>query len=411
MGESDAKVCVGLDIGRHRLFAVSSEPGGGNLLPLAEDHPGLLLRWLADDGPRRFSDRVRAFAGVDDRAIGAATDVAAAVAPKLMAADHIRVAVPASFGPQCRVDVVQGMQAEGLNLDVDDLIDRPVAAAAGWLAHRRAVSASALSEPVLVIDNDGGELSALVLDPPTKRLLTLAPLSTSGSDDPADVATRLHDLIEVAARLTHPADEMVRDDSLSASAARIAHVVITGTGATAAPLVQLVAETLPNATLEPDAVTPAEHCVVTGLNHLDELASWIACWPTLDLVCDSSAVIHRGPQAINALGEEHLVPGTTNLQLRGRGGHTVPLAAGSIRGSGVAVPLALSEHLRIKVLDDGRVLFLGPSGTVPLALCFGWPSPGTTAESVAIRSIGRRAVSVAEERAPERPRLSAAARS
>ncbi len=410
MGESDATECVGLDIGRHRLFAASNQLEQGGLLPLAEDHPGLVLRWLNDQGPRRFSDRVLSCTGVDERAADAAADVATVVTPKLSGNEHVRVAVPTSFGPQCRADVVRGLQRGGISVDVDDLIDRPVAAAAGWLAHRSAVSTTPIDGPVLVVDNDAGELSALVFDPPTRRLLALSPLSMGGSDDPSDVAARLHDLIGVAARLTHPADEMIRDDSLTASAARISHVVLTGNGAAAPQLIKLIDETLPLASRAPDPVTPAEYCVVTGLGCLDEFASWITCWPTLDLSCDGT-VIHRGPQAINANDDEHLVPNTSNLQLVGRGGATVTISAGSVRGSGISVPAALAEHLRIKVLDDGRVLLLGPTGTVPLALRFGWPCPGTPAEAVAIRSIGRRAVTLADGRVADNLRASAVAAS
>ncbi len=398
MGGADAGVCVGMDIGRHRLFVASDRGETATLIPMADDHDGLLLRWMAGDGPKRFSDRVRQSAGIDGRGVAASADVAVEALARLHGDERIRIAIPASFGPQCRADVVRGMRRQGLDVGPHDLIERPVAAAAGWLAHRRAVSGTTLTHPVLLIDNDGGELSALAFDPGSTRLLTVAPLNVVDGDDTlADVAARIRDLIDCVARLTHPADELVRDDSAQAAAARIRTVVLTGNGATQPSLIDMVSELLPHASFAPDPVTPAEQCVATGLLHLDELESWMACWPTLDLATNRETLVHRGPQAALLSNEEHLALGAETLRLVGPYDTSIDVTAGSCRGSGIAIPAVLRDELRVKVLDDGRVLLLGPHGVPPLALLFGWPCPGTDARAVALRSVGRRAVTVADE--------------
>ena len=395
---ADAGVCVGMDIGRHRLFVASDRGGSVAVIPMADDHDGLLLRWMAGDGPKRFSDRVRASAGTDGRGAAASADVAAETRARLQGNERIRVAIPPSFGPTCRADVVRGMRRQGLDIGTHDLIERPVAAAAGWLAHRRAVSGTSLTHPVLLIDNDGGELSAIAFDPGSARLLTVAPLNVvDGGDTMADVAARLREVIDCVARLTHPADELVRDDSAQAAASRIRTVVLTGNGASNPLLIDMVGDLLPHASFAPDPVIPAEQCVATGLLHLDELASWIACWPTLDLATTRETLVHRGPHAALLSGEEHFALGAETLRLVGPHDTSVDVTAGSSRGSGIAIPAMLRDELRVKVLDDGRVLLLGPHGVPPLALLFGWPCPGTDVDAVALRSVGRRAVTVAVE--------------
>ena len=124
---------IGVDIGRHQLLVSQRSDDVRTLVPLLEDSESTVLRWL-DDGPRRFSDRVRAAAGIDDRGKSAAADVGAVVAGAVPIVGRTRVAVPPSFGPQCRADVAAGLRAGGLsNLDTGDLVDRPIASLASWV--------------------------------------------------------------------------------------------------------------------------------------------------------------------------------------------------------------------------------------------------------------------------------------
>lgn len=402
---------VTADVGRHRLFVATTQrdldaPGATADPASAEldQLDGLILRWC-DEGRRRFGERVISLAGVaDDLAAGTCADVAGLLQSAESTADgtSYRIAIPASFGPRCRAAVIDGFASAGIRLAPSDLVERPVAAAAGWLAHRDEVAGRSPNEPTLVIDNDAGEVSVAALDPATKRLLFVRPLSTGPFDRPGMVMERLRDAIETTARLTHRGG-LVRDTDWATVSSSIGDVVVTGCGAKETMLLSLIGELLPAAHVMPDPVVASERAVVSGLGHLDRFDDWTACWPTLPISIDGTTVVEPGQVA----GADTFVE--TDITC-GDGGATLSLGtgstsfvAGTCRAPGIHVPAALATDTSLRTLDDGRVLVLGAEGTAPLSLSPAWPCPGRATDDVAVRAIGRRPVELTRPGPPEPP--------
>ncbi len=373
MGASGHLVAV--DLGRHRLFVATAPDERG--APVEPEHRGIVHRWR-DEHAVRFTDRLVDFAGAaQERAIDTVTDAAGLVRARLSdrcADPTLRVAIPAAFGPLCRQAVVEGFATAGLAVEHAALVERPVAAAAGWLAHRVETSGRIPDEPTLVIDNDGGQLSIAALDPRTKRILFARPLSTGPDDDPTAVIERLRDAVETTAKLTHDGG-LIRHTDWNTVSASVGDVVVTGSGAKNPDFQRLIAAVLPSAHAMPDPIVASDRAVVTGLAHLHHFDDWKACWPTtpLDVGDQDRNLVRFGP------------------------GGSVPLRAGTSTGIGIRLPSDLAGSAELRTLDDGRLLFIGEQGTRPLALGVDWPCPGRPPTSISIRSLGRRALELVEE--------------
>ncbi len=410
---------VTADIGRHRLFVATTQRDLGApsatspALDDLDDLDGLILRWC-DEGRRRFGERVTSLAGVaDDLAAATCADVAGLLtpltpmAPDDGSASHTTthttthtIAIPASFGPRCRAAVIEGFASAGIRLGHHDLVERPVAAAAGWLAHREDIAGRLPNEPVLVIDNDAGEVSVAALDPATKRLLFVRPLSTGPFDRPGMVMERLRDAIETTARLTHRG-ALVRETDWATVSASIGDVVVTGCGAKQPMLHSLIAELLPAAHVMPDPVVASERAVITGLSHLDRFDGWTACWPTLPITIDETTAVQAGQVLDGDPWNDSVVGPVTDGATLGFG--QLSVSAGSCHAAGVRIPAELATELTIRTLDDGRVLLLGAEGAMPLALQPAWPCPGRRLDSLPVRTIGRRALEFSGRAAPADP--------
>ncbi len=367
---------VAVDPGRHRLFVATTET---DLCALGD---GLVLRWL-DGHARRFGERIIDFAGIDQaKAVATTAAVAAIVVEDLTdqaGRDHpIKLAIPASFGPACRQAVLDGFDAAGIRLDPTDLVERPIAAAAGWLAHRAATTGRMPTDPVLVIDDDGGEISIAALDPSTKRILFVRPLSTGPCDDPTAVTERLRDAVATTARLAHRG-ELVRETDWATLTASIGDVVITGCSANDPMLTRLITTVLPAAHPMPDPVVARDRAVTAGLNHLDQFDDWVACWPTLPLVMAGETILPIGPAT--AAGRDVRPPAMSGATL----------TFGGTASRGIRIPQPFTSAT-IRALDDGRILVLDDADSRPLAIQVAWPCPGRSTKTVAVRSVGRRAI-------------------
>lgn len=215
-----------------------------------------------------------------------ASSVAAVVAhpfrSEISAGAPLAVAVPAAMGPLSRRALRSGFAAAGVTLGEADLVERPIAALAWWLAEvaERAESADhgAGSGVVVALDNDGGELSAAIADLSTQRLLACAPLSIGPRDDRRATEARLRRLVS--------------------QATRVDQLILSGSGASHPELLEMMSRifsTTVTATTDP-------HAVVFGALHLDTLASFRCLWtsPTGAVAAEESApetVEHVEPES------------------------------------------------------------------------------------------------------------------
>lgn len=394
---------VGVDLGRHRSYAGSAAHSFGHPIPLSNQHDGLLIRWVGDGEPQRVTERILALAGTDqEAAIGFVSLVARQLisglpstipdTPEESKLSITRVAIPATFGPECRRAVLEGFRRSGALLDAADLVERPIAALAGWMAHREQISGRAPRDPVLLIDNDGGELSAVVADPLTRRLLACMPLSTGPNDDPTLVVERLRELITTAAGMMHREGIIQATDWPSISST-IPQAVVTGSGHDHPAVGSLIKSLLPAADVMPDPViaNPAS-CVVLGLQHLDVFTSWRACWPTTDIRIGDAIVVEQG-QALTRVDEPYVVTPNAEL-LFGFPDRNLNLVAGSVRASALVVPPSIGPLPLLKLMHDGRMQISGAKGIRPLTVQVSWPCPGTSANEMRIATVGRRAATL-----------------
>lgn len=401
----EALTGVGVDLGRHRSFAGLAAHSYALPLPLSVQDNGLLIRWIGNGGPQRVTERIFDLAGADQdeavRFVGLVADQIMRGIPTTISdlPDDTdlairKVAIPASFGPQCRQAVIAGFQRAGVDLQSENLVERPIAALAGWFAHRQQISGRPTRDPVLLIDNDGGELSAVIADPLTRRLLACMPLSSGPNDDPARVIEGLKDLITLAAGMLHR-DGIVRETDWPTMSSALPQVVVTGSGHSHPAIVSLIHSLLPAADVMPDPlVTDPAHCVALGLQHLDQFDDWRACWPTSAIRLPGITVVEAG-QVLYRQNQSYVVSPGAEIQF-GRADRPLELRSGSSRSTGLLVPPAMGPLPLMRLLPDGRMSIRGAKGVRPLTVQLSWPCPGSHNQELRVSTIGRRATTLVQ---------------
>lgn len=405
---------IAIDLGRHRSFCALADAEGERLVPLSDKHDGLVLRWLTDRGSERITERLLRQAGEDQEgAVDTATALGQAIFPELAEGDTLAsspwIAIPPAFGPACRAALCDGLTAAGVPVTRRNLIDRPVASLAGWLASTQAaestVRETATPAPqgtVLAIDNDGGQLSAAAADLDHQRLLFSVPLSVGPDDDEAEVESRLRILVEEAHRLRADDDLLLTGDWPTIAAA-IHHVVLTGSACRHPDFLRLIERVLPDATIMGVRSSHGQaHTVVFGLLHLEVLSDFTACWPTGAISVNGAVVRDSGPVRGNDI--PFSVSDDSTMAFTGPDGEELIVKVGSVHSIGLELPVELGPSPRLRLLSDGRILVLGPEGVRPLSVRVQWPLPSTDNPSLPLEVIGRRSIQLTDPRVALRRR-------
>ncbi len=387
----DTDVQIGLDLARHRSLCVAEIDGDRSIVPLAPGHRGLILRWVDPEGRKhRVTDRILETAGHHQ---AAAVDVARAVAecvfPEPLPA-RPAIAIPPAFGPACRAAMIEGFAAAGIAIDRQHLIERPIAAFASWLHHRQSLGSPGPIGPMLLLDNDGGQISACAIDADTRRVVFTTPLS-AGPDEPSEtIIDRLHSLVRELDRV-RSRHELVRSDDWSIVSAAVSQVAVSGSMSEHPLFLDLLTRVLPAAAVVRDPIVgdPSE-VVGLGLVCLDALSGWSAGWPTLDLRIDDSTAFEAGPLLPGATDRTIDVARQAVVTLTGPRGDVVPLRVGSMVADGLELPADLCGELTIRLLHDGRVLILGDQGVRPLSFRVDWPLVSADTAPVGTVAVGRR---------------------
>ncbi len=411
-----ADIAIGLDLARHRALCVTEIDGRRSVVPLAPDHRGLVLRWVdTNNRKHRITDRILDMAGMDQQAaIEVARAVAECVFPEKLPALPL-VAIPAAFGPACRASVVDGFRQAGIEISDQHLVERPIAAFACWLHHRSGLGSPDPIGPMLLLDNDGGQISVCAIDNDARRVLFTAPLSAGPDEAPDIVIDRLHSVVRELDRLRSGHD-LVRSDEWASVSAAISQVAVSGSMSEHPRFLELLNRVLPAAAIVRDPVVgdPSE-IVGSGLISLDALSPWTAGWPTLDLSLDGQTIVETGPLDFPLTNsatldvEVGVRPGAV-LSLTDRSGAAVRLRAGSMLADGIELPADLHGQVTIRVLCDGRVLILGEVGVRPLSFTVDWPlvAANMTASAVGVTAVGRRPLQLVNPTADRSHRTTAA---
>lgn len=416
-----AKVCsvsLAIDLGRHRTFAARMPSPGltrdeapdAELLRLTDSDPALLLRCDRPRLPRRFTEALVYTAGYEDSVAVEITAVAAESLARAVEAcsteeereERIVMAVPASLGPTGRQILLEGMAKEGLLLSQSDVVQRPIAALAEWLADREKVGGDPPTEPVAVIDNDGGEISVLVADTLRKRLLAIAPVSLGPDDNTSEVLNRMKTVLSRGAAMLQPIGTLRQDDWTSVSAT-FGHIVLSGSGAEHPYFQDLVTGMLPAAPIAARSSVKATQAVIAGLTELYLINDWTCSWPTGHILVDGRSVRSAGP--LVDTHEELVISSTSrsHISIADADGNRSNIQVSSVIATGVWIPQALGSVPKMRLLDDGRVLLLGAPGVRPLSFVVHWPVPGRTqaetlAKAISVSPLGRRALGLVSPR-------------
>lgn len=347
---------ITIDLGRNKATG-SVVATDGSSEPLRIDgRDGLTVRCLGDDGRRteRFTDRLIEL--VDRDNFAAASDLVADIATVMLAGfpatTPVVIAIPASFGPVCESAVTAGFSRVAT---VETVVRRPVTSLAS--CHDRGPS------PVLVVHNDGGEISVVAFDSARHRVFPPAPLSTGPDDSLTAVAKRLRSYVrDVAAHL--PTSETVIDDAWVAVASNFTTIMLSGPGAAHSAFRAFVDEQFgPLATIATDQIPPSDAIVQLGPLH----SRWAAGWPT---------------------AQPHVED--DRLQLLTESGEPYRLRIGSQLATGIKLPPDLRTGTRLRTLPDGRLLLLGAAGQRPLTMRVRWSLTSGAPTDLDIEAIGRR---------------------
>lgn len=284
-----------IDLGHHQAFAALTDPSEA-LIPLGADGDGLVVRWCETGQPaERLHDRLDRL--VEAGNLRGAAETAAAIAdclaeliPTPDRGEHrARIAVPLTASPGHRAHLRTAFCNAGFIVEDHDLVGRPYAVLGHWLAidgHRRT---GLPRGKTLILDNDGGRVSALVVDIARCLVLAEKQITTSSIPDPFQATLELRQLLEASYGSPNESTPV----PWSVLSASIAEIVVSGSGAGHPSFIKFINERFPASTLhEPPG--PGAEIVVRGVQHLERLADYRSGWPTLDLVFDQQTVRPAG---------------------------------------------------------------------------------------------------------------------
>ncbi len=377
-----------IDLGHHQAFAALADPSG-SLVPLGADGDGLIIRWCEDGRPaERLHDRLDRLVSTGN--VRGAAETAGAIAEclsGLIPTPHdqerrLRIAVPLTASPGHRAHLRTAFVNAGFVTDDHDLVGRPYAVLGYWLAvdgHRR------IGLPrgkTLVLDNDGGRVSALVVDIARCLVLAEAQITTTSIPDPFEATLVLRRLLEAS----YGSASDVTPVPWSVLSASVAEIVVSGSGAGHPTFTKFINERFPASTLH-EAPGPASEIVVRGMQHLDRVADFRSGWPTLDVRLEQQVIRPAGrwtttdaSPTVAPVGT-HISFGGAPLILQrsttGNDGEDIVLADAALR-----IPERVGPFPLMSVHPSGSIEIRGTEASLRLHL--DWPVAGLTARALTV---------------------------
>ncbi len=386
-----------IDLGHHQAFAAHGRESTGTtaatLLPLGTDSTGLVVRWCEPGAPaERLHDRLDRLvrAGHVRDAAETASAIADCLAGLVEQRGRVRVAVPVGASPGHLAHLRTALSNAGYVLGTDPFVPRPYAVLAYWLS----TGADAPQGKTLVIDNDGGRASAIVVDVSRCKVLSAAQLTTTSTADADDATAALRALLETS----YGSAGHRRPVPWSVLSASIADVVVAGSASGHPLFRRFIGERFPASTLHEPSGPPRE-MVVRGLLELDRLIGYRCTWPTLDLVLDGAVIRRAGTWAAgDASGT--VAPVGTRLSFA-----DLPIIFGGGNGDeqasdALVVPPRAGPFPLLSIQRSGAIEIRGTEAS--LRLHPDWPTPGMVLRS--IRVIVEDILDLTIDRSPFTPR-------
>lgn len=400
-----------IDLGHHQAFAaLASHADDATLVPLGAYGDGLVIRWCEDGRPsERLHDRLDRLVTAGN--VRGAAETAAAIAeclaeilPTSTGERRLRIAVPLTASPGHRAHLRTAFAQAGFIVDDQDFIGRPYAVLGYWLAidgHRRV---GLPRGKTLVLDNDGGRVSGLVVDIARCVVLAEQQITTTSKTDPFEATLVLRRLLEAA----YGSADHVTPVPWSVLSASIAEVVVAGSGADHPSFLKFINERFPASTLHP-APGIGNQIVVRGIQHVDRLAGYRCAWPTLDLRFDQQVVRGAGSwtptdasPTVAPVGT-HVSFGSAPVILRGSSASSlvtpntdeVVLADAAIR-----IPEQVGPFPLMSLHPSGSIEIRGTEAS--LRLHFDWPVAGSIARALTV--VVENILDLTIDRAPFTPR-------
>lgn len=376
-----------IDLGHHQAFAALTT-GEQSLVPLGADGDGLVVRWCEAGQPaERLHDRLDRLVATGN--LRGAAETAAAIAdcmaellPIQPEDNQVQIAVPLAASPGHRAHLRTAFGNAGFVVADSDLIGRPYAVLSYWLSidgHRRT---GLPRGKTLVLDNDGGRVSALVVDIAQSLVLAEQQITTDSNGDAFEATLVLRRLLEAA----YGSANDVNPVPWSVLSASIAEIVVSGSGAAHPAFIKFINERFPASTLHP---TPGagSKIVVRGLQHIDRLADYRCGWPTLDLCFDAQVVRAAGSwcetdasPTVAPVGT-HLSFGSAPVILRGS---SAPESADDIvlADAALRIPERVGPFPLMSVHPSGSIEIRGTEASLRLHL--DWPTVGSAPRTLTV---------------------------
>lgn len=392
-----------IDLGHHQAFAALTT-GDRSLIPLGADGDGLVVRWCEAGRPaERLHDRLDRLVATGNlrgaaETAGAIADCMAELLPTQPEENRAQIAVPLAASPGHRAHLRTAFGNAGFAVADSDLVGRPYAALSYWLSidgHRR----SGLPRgKTLVLDNDGGRVSALVVDIAQSLVLAERQITTDSEGDAFDATLVLRRLLEAA----YGSANDVNPVPWSVLSASIAEIVVSGSGAAHPAFIKFISERFPASTLHPAPGVGSE-IVVHGLQHIARLADYRCGWPTLDLRFDSQVVRSAGgwsetdaSPTVAPVGTR-LSFGSAPIILRGSSApeDDIVLADAALR-----IPERVGPFPLMSVHPSGSIEIRGTEASLRLHL--DWPTVGAAPRALTV--VVENILDLTIDRAPFSPR-------
>lgn len=377
-----------IDLGHHQAFAALAN-SADSLVPLGADGDGLVVRWCEKGrSAERLHDRLDRL--VAEGNVRGAAETASAIATCLAelvplpedGERRLRVAIPLAASPGHRAHVRAAFGNVGYVVQDHDLVGRPYAVLGYWLAiegHRRT---GLPMGKTLVLDNDGGRVSALVVDIARGLVLAEKQITTTSLTGPFDATLVLRQLLEASYGSPNESTPV----PWSVLSASIAEIVVSGSGANHPAFTKFVNERFPASTLH-DPPGPSSEIVVRGLQQLDRLTGFRSGWPTLDVHFDQQVVRSAGGWNVTDAAPTVAPVGTrvsfgdAPLVLRGSStserANDVVLADAAFR-----IPERVGPFPLMRVHPSGSIEIRGTEASLRLHL--DWPIACATARALTV---------------------------
>lgn len=367
-----------IDLGHHLAFAAHTDSTATRLVRLGAKSDGLVVRWCELGAPaERLHDRLARLVAANnlrDASI-TANAIAGCMAELVEQRGSLRVSTPASASRGHVAHLRTAFEQAGYELDDSTFVPRPYAVLSHWLVDARGRAPRLPRGKTLVIDNDGGRSSALVVDIPRCVVLAEAQITDDSTSDTDAATEAMRSLLEASYGSQGHA-EPVPWSVLSAS---VADIVVAGSGADHPRFRQFLEARFPASEVQQTQCHGSE-VVVQGLTHLDRLRGYRCAWPTVDVTLDGQIIRRSGSWRLEDASAT-VAPVGTDLAFGG-----LPLVTGE-RGSeeaaaSLTIPARVGPFPLMSIHPSGSIEIRGSEASIRLHV--EWPVPGVPARSLSM---------------------------